>query len=105
MASQRKLYLKKVSERQIKKQWGSFHSTEASLFWLIRCNQKGEINWDAAPVYSLMEVAKLIKQKRPIIINGEDGSILPKMILNEVERKFKHILQPENKLSVITTKE
>jgi hypothetical protein len=94
MASQRTLYLKKVSERQIRKQWGIFYPTEASLFWLVRCNKKGDINWDAAPVYSLTEIAEHIKNGRSIMINGQDKSILPKMILNDIKRKFKHILQP-----------
>lgn len=51
------LSLKKTTVKEVQRNWGttlpaSFHIERI----YIRCNKKGEINWDKAPIYTESEI-------------------------------------------------
>ncbi|MBS1535331.1 MAG: hypothetical protein JST78_09655 [Bacteroidetes bacterium] len=58
-ASQRTLNVKKTSVTEIAKEWGDtslipLHWTKVEIY--IRCNAKGVVNWEIAPVYVASEL-------------------------------------------------
>ncbi len=55
---QRTLNLKHTSHKELEKMWGFTPPPIYSIFSpiFIRCNAKGEVNWDKAPVYELSEL-------------------------------------------------
>lgn len=52
------LNVKKVTKSELSEKWGFYiGSLIRSQFQLyIRCNAKGKINWDKAPVYNSQEI-------------------------------------------------
>lgn len=49
MATPRRLFIKKTSNKELYEKWNFNPSLMGALY--IRCNAKGEINWDKAPVF------------------------------------------------------
>lgn len=58
MAKQKTLNVKRTNRDEISKQWGFeyYGSTVEPLF--IRCNAKGAVNWEVAPIYRLSQLIK-----------------------------------------------
>ena len=63
----RTLNVKRTSRAELKKMWGfpMAHAMKDPLF--IRCNAKGEVNWDKAPVYSQDEIS----EREKVNIHGQ----------------------------------
>lgn len=53
----------KTNPGELAKKWGFYPSLPNELY--IRCNQKGVINWEIAPVYTWKEIQQE-QQKRPV---------------------------------------
>ena len=51
----KRLHVKKVSPKTVNNKWG-FHAYRLHHVLYIRCNVKGNINWDKAPVYHAEEL-------------------------------------------------
>ena len=51
----KKLHVKRTTANEISKKWGFQYSGTDSVYF-IRCNAKGLINWDVAPVYRMGEI-------------------------------------------------
>jgi hypothetical protein len=52
------LYVKQTNNIELAEKWGFDFSPSFRGELFIRCNVKGEINWDKAPVYRLEELFK-----------------------------------------------
>lgn len=60
MSAKRLLNVKAITKDELEEKWG-FKLPDKGLFGktlFIRCNSKGEVKWDKAPVYSLVELTK-----------------------------------------------
>lgn len=69
----KKLNVRKTSAEELNKKWGFFPPRPwvgRDLF--IRCNRKGNVNWDVAPVYTSEE---LITRNNVSILNSEGVEI------------------------------
>lgn len=57
--AQRNLNVKTTNKAELTKQWGIIplgYSPSETLY--IRCNAKGQVNWDKAPVYQAHELVE-----------------------------------------------
>lgn len=54
----RTLNVKKVSKSEVEQKWGY----QLPIMWgntlYMRCNAKGEVNWDKAPIYQAFELVE-----------------------------------------------
>ena len=50
------LNVKKVTKNQVEKEWGYQLPVIWSNTLYVRCNSKGEVNWDKAPIYQPNEL-------------------------------------------------
>ncbi|MGR3218493.1 MAG: hypothetical protein ACUZ8H_01565 [Candidatus Anammoxibacter sp.] len=75
------LNVKKTSLQELKEQWGFEPILLIGREIYIRCNAKGEINWDVAPVYSHDE-----------LIERNDVNILYKTTKTEQNEKRINLL-------------
>ena len=63
----RTLNVKTTTSAEISKHWGFEYTGKDSVYY-IRCNAKGQVNWDIAPVYSACEIVEL-QTKKPVVIH------------------------------------
>lgn len=63
----RTLNVKATTSAEISLNWGFNFCGNDSVYY-IRCNAKGLVNWDVAPVYSAPEIVEL-QTKKPVVIH------------------------------------
>jgi hypothetical protein len=51
----RTLNVKKTTKKEVMSEWG-FAPLKRSDILFVRCNSKGEIKWDIAPIYEPIEL-------------------------------------------------
>lgn len=52
----RKLNVLKVTKAKVQEEWGYILPLICPYHVYIRCNSKGEVNWEKAPVYQKIEL-------------------------------------------------
>ena len=59
----RTLHVRKTSREEVEKKWNI--TLPRGDYDFVRCNSKGQVNWDAAPVYSAKE---LVGRDRVVVL-------------------------------------
>jgi hypothetical protein len=62
------LNVKRVSKCRLERRWGGPLPRLYPDTLYIRCNAKGEVNWDKAPVYKFSELVELSNSGRNVNI-------------------------------------
>lgn len=57
------LNVKRVTSKELENHWG-FCSPFANQTMFVRCDAKGNVNWDKAPVYTQSELSRVA---RPVV--------------------------------------
>lgn len=52
------LNVKKVNKKEVEQKWGFSLPISLEFILYIRCNAKGDVNWEKAPIYKFTELIK-----------------------------------------------
>ncbi len=67
----RKLYVMETTREEVTAKWGIGELPTKGNYDFVRCNAKGEINWEKALVYSAKE---LVGRDNVIVLNAKGKS-------------------------------